>query len=280
MPDNYKTILDSSRVTFNFYYFSKKSNHILSHREDKVVETASTIKVLIMAYLFHEVEQGRQSLRSPVKVLRKDVGRNGSGIMQFFYLHKYFELYNLVVMMMSVSDNVATNVLIRMLDIGNINAYAQSIGLGNTKLIMEFLDFTNEYRQAHSPVGHSTPKEMAQLIERLLSGELLDKSHTTMVRKLLREIQESFIKRQLPFTLKKQESVKDFGSKTGWLDDADEMMNLAECGYLVDKNNDTHIFSLFLSAKLNQELPYSPDSENRILFAKLGRALYDELAGT
>lgn len=282
MTNNIQNILTATEADVSYYYISKNGQRVAAYHEHAIIETASTIKVLILAFLLHEVEQGHTSLRALTEVHKNDIGKNGSGIIQYFYLHAPFELYNLMVMMMLISDNVATNVLIRHLGLENINAYAQRIGLDKTRLRMGFLDFSDNYRTKVSPVGESTAQEMTTLVRRLLCGELVNASHTDTAHMLLRSthsVQESFVQRQLPIVLEKENSVKDFGSKTGWLDDADQTMRLAECGFIIDPHDREHYFSLFLSATLNGELPYSQDSANRILFAKLNRTLYDTLVG-
>ncbi|MGI0135040.1 MAG: hypothetical protein ACREBW_08810, partial [Candidatus Micrarchaeaceae archaeon] len=71
-------------------------------------------------------------------------------------------------------------------------------------------------------------------------------------------------------------SLHDFGSKTGWLDDADHVIKLAECGFLADPAGKEFVFSIFLSGTLDAALSYSQDSANRLLLARLFRAIYDE----
>lgn len=279
MSRNWSQIIKSSKSQYSFYCISKDSGKVLAHDENRAVETASTIKLLIMAYAMHQAEKGAINFRTPVKVTRKDVGGYGSGILQHFYLHKSIELYNLIVMMMTVSDNVATNVLIRILGKSKINSYAHSLGLEKTKLKMDFISFTTDYVITKSAVGISTAKEMATLVDMIISGKLLDKHHTSQARSLMHSVQASRVVRRLPF-MENGKGTQEFGSKPGSLIDWQSNYTFSECGFFVDKFKREHIFSIYASGKLNKELPYSPDSASVLEFVELSRALYDELEGS
>lgn len=94
-------------------------------------KAASTIKLGITSYLMHGVDQGKWSLDTPITVESSDVV-GGAGTIQsdVAALPKDFTLSELMRLMITVSDNTATN---RLIDFAggfdNINAYTQSVGL-------------------------------------------------------------------------------------------------------------------------------------------------------
>lgn len=269
-------ILASTKNQYSYCCVSA-SGKVFAHKEDRLTETASTIKLLIMAYAFHLAEEGKLSLEKPVKVSSKDVGQFGSGIVPLFYRHQPIELYNLIVLMMTVSDNMATNVLIRLLGTDNINEYARQIGLEQTRLEMDFLSFDNSYRLgAKTKVGVSTAREMAQLVDQIINGKLYKKHYTHLSKKLMSNVQASRASKRLPFKVDGS-GTQEFGSKTGTLIDWDSNYLFAEAGFMVDKNKRCHIFSILCWGKLESELPLSSDSENVREFAELAAALYYRL---
>jgi beta-lactamase class A len=258
----------------SYYWFSKNSDVVFAHHEDTVIETASVIKILIMAKLLSDADKGVVSLRKPIKISRRDVGRHGSGIMQHFYLHKSVELYNLLVLMMTVSDNTATNVLIRLLGIDEINKFARDLGLKNTKLLMKKLDFDLEMDVQKLTIGQTTPKEMAVLVDQLINGSVLSAKSKQKAMTIMQAGSTSKVKRRLPLDVRK------FGSKTGSIMFPKDSLFVAEAGYIISRDDTMQIFAIFLRAKYDKELPYSIDSENQQKLADIARTLYDKCKST
>ncbi|MCD7101211.1 serine hydrolase [Pseudoclavibacter sp. 13-3] len=98
---------------------------------DAPFKAASTIKLGLTASLMHQVDQGKLSLDTPITIQPSDVV-GGSGTIQSnpAALPKDFTLAQLIELMITVSDNTATN---RLIDVAGgfdaVNAYTQSIGL-------------------------------------------------------------------------------------------------------------------------------------------------------
>lgn len=268
-------ILASTKNHYSFYCVAANGK-VISRNENDLVETASTRKLLIMSYAFHLAEQGKLDLNKAVKVYNKDIGGLGSGIMPVFSLKQKIELHNLIVLMMTVSDNTATNVLVRILGRENIDDYAQSIGLQHTKLEMGFLSFDYSYRLGKPKVGTSTAKEMATLVDKIVNGKIHNKTYTKKAEQIMRNIHNSRAKKYLPYSLDRK-GIQDFGSKTGGVIDETGSYLFGEVGFVSDKHGRRHIFSIFGTGKLTGDLPLSLDSENSREFSELAAALYYKL---
>lgn len=105
--------------------------------ENEKYNAASCIKIFILIELFNQINNG--SIKREQELIYKDEHYvNGSGIMR--YLTKGIELpvIDIATLMMIISDNVATNILIDFLGIDNINKTIKSIGCNNTKLYSKF----------------------------------------------------------------------------------------------------------------------------------------------
>jgi len=271
MPYNAEEDTDLS-----YYWFSKTSGTILAHNEDHLVEAASTIKILVMAKLLHDAEIGAIDLDSSVEVTKSDVGALGSGLLQYFSLPQSFKLYNLLLLMMNISDNTATNVLIKILGQENINQFAVDQGFTHTKLLMPKLDFDKNMSFGDTTIGQTTAYEMSMFVGKLMHGGILAKPGTDKIMHILRQSSTSRIARRLPFGVNKPTDVHRLGSKTGTVKIPHENLILGESGYIVREDRAMLIFSLYMKAKLDKKLSFSMDSKNEQKFTETAKNLYDK----
>ncbi len=108
-------------------------------------------------------------------------------------------LRDLATMMVAVSDNSATNVLIDRVGIENVNAMLDSLGLAHTRLRRKMMDL-DAARQGSENI--STPREMMTLLEDLQKGKVLNKESTADFFKVLSTNKNSWIPRDLPADVK------------------------------------------------------------------------------
>src|SRR2546423_1559270 len=101
---------------------------------DDRVQTASTIKIAIMVEAFARVAEGKAKWTDEL-VLTKQKKVGGSGILQEFADGLHLTFRDGVSMMMIMSDNTATNLVIDVLTSDAINARMESLGLKETRLM-------------------------------------------------------------------------------------------------------------------------------------------------
>jgi beta-lactamase class A len=108
-------------------------------------------------------------------------------------------LRDLATIMVAVSDNSATNVLIDRVGMDNVNAFLNSLGLRDTQLRRKMMDLkaASEGRE-----NVSTPAEMMTLLEALYTGKVLNKELTEDFFKVLSTHKDSWIPRNLPEDIK------------------------------------------------------------------------------
>jgi len=108
-------------------------------------------------------------------------------------------LRDLATMMVAVSDNSATNVLIDRVGMDTVNAFLGKQGLRETRLRRKMMDLkaAGEGRE-----NVSTPGEMMSLLQALYRGEILNQEMTADFFKVLSTHKQSFIPRNLPDDLK------------------------------------------------------------------------------
>lgn len=118
---------------------------ICSHNADSVHASASMIKVLIMATLFHEARLGVKDLSEKIDLWSMSPVMGGGALQELIEPH-HFSCLELCRLMMVLSDNWATNLLIQHLGFDAINGYAKSIGMKHTELKRFMMD--SEARKA------------------------------------------------------------------------------------------------------------------------------------
>src|ERR1017187_4665308 len=91
-------------------------------------------------------------------------------------------LRDLATMMVAVSDNSATNVLIDRVGMDNVNAMLDSLGLAHTRLHRKMMDL-DAAKQGRENI--STPREMMMLLEAIYRGKMLNKESTSDFFKVL-----------------------------------------------------------------------------------------------
>jgi beta-lactamase class A len=170
-------------------------------RADSVFPQASSIKIAVLAELYHQAQLSAEGVTGKAKltdlytmraadlVADSDImGGLTPGVTQITNR-------DLATMMVAVSDNSATNVLIDRLGMENVNALLDNLGLHNTRLRRKMMDLK---AAAEGRENISTPQEMLALLEKIYQVKVLDKEMTADFFKMLSTHKDSFIPRDLP----------------------------------------------------------------------------------
>ena len=145
----------------------------LSLRGDETFPTASLIKVGILVTLYDLAEQKQLSLDDPLTVLKIDQVP-GSGVLQFMHPGMTLSVHDVAALMIILSDNTATNLLLDKVAIRRMWAKMESLGLEHTKVHSKtFLRITSVAMDSSVKygLGVSTPNEMARLFALLADGK-------------------------------------------------------------------------------------------------------------
>jgi beta-lactamase class A len=171
----------------------------LLHAND-VYPQASSIKICVLAELYRQAQQGKLKLTDMYTVNAADLVQDSDIMGGLTPGVTQITLRDLATMMVAVSDNSAANVLIDRLGMANVNAFLSAQGLRDTRLRRKMMDLkaAGEGRE-----NISTPNEMANLLQSLYQGKILNKEMTDDFFKVLAtHHKDSFISRDLPDDLK------------------------------------------------------------------------------
>jgi beta-lactamase class A len=162
---------------------------------DEIMPQASSIKIAVLASLYLQAQQGKLKLTDEYVVRSPDLVSGSDIMLGLTPGVTRLTLRDLATMMVAVSDNSATNVLIGHVGMENVNAMLDSLGLHTTRLRRQMMDLkaASEGRE-----NVSTPREMMTLLETIYRGKLLNKEMTADFIKILSTHKESSLLQGLP----------------------------------------------------------------------------------
>ncbi|MDD5465650.1 MAG: class A beta-lactamase-related serine hydrolase [Candidatus Omnitrophica bacterium] len=143
---------------------------VISFNEDTLVPSASLVKVPILLSYFYAAQENKVNLKDNIKlrsferVPRSKVpGRSPAG--SRFMVEELFDP------MITVSDNAAANALIDLLGFDTLNAYFKKMGLKNTNIVRNMLDFRS---RRNGQENYTTAADMAYILEKLYRRQFLN----------------------------------------------------------------------------------------------------------
>ena len=156
------------------------SGKTYSFNGDERVRTASTIKIAVMIEAFARVAEGRAKWTDEL-VLTKAARYGGSGILPELSDGLRLSLQDAMRLMMVLSDNTATNMVLDYLTTDAVNERMNSLGFKATR-IMRRVGGGGESKEGKSGdnlkrfgLGATSPHEMVQIMEKLERGEIVTK---------------------------------------------------------------------------------------------------------
>ncbi|MBP2671922.1 MAG: beta-lactamase, partial [candidate division NC10 bacterium] len=148
---------------------------VIRYRADERFPTASVIKLPVMAAYFHLVDQGRVDPAMRVELTAADK-KPDSDFLQFLDAGATMSLRDAVRLMIVLSDNTATNLVLDRLAsthderLAAVNSFLADKGLKNTRLLNRLYSWDtkkNTPEAVRYGIGVSTAEDMVLLLEQL-----------------------------------------------------------------------------------------------------------------
>lgn len=247
-----------------------------AHRAGDRVRTASTIKLPIMAAAFDLAARGELRWDERLTLRREDIV-SGSGVLREFTPGESFRVDDLVRLMIVVSDNTCTNLVLDRIGGDTVNAFLDRIGLPGTRTLRKI---RGDGAQLKAPsgwsaagrleenqrfgIGVSTPREMARLMELLHAGKLVNAEASAAMLAILRRQQyKDGIGRRLG-------PGATVASKSGALDAlrSDVALVTTKAG----------AFAIAITVDGMKQVDYSEDNAGSIVIAEMAKAIVGGLA--
>ncbi len=191
-----------------FYVRDEKGGWGYGIRPDEEFFSASVIKVPIMVAVYRKVDSGDLSLTDSFPTEARDWAA-GAGWLQWEDAGKSYTVGDYLWMMMTQSDNVATNALVRIVGgPDQVNEVARSLGAEDTVLYQKV---TSERGVVPRYDNRTTARDMAVMLDKISRGEAASPENCKYMKELMQANElDSWLEDPLP-----QDTM--VADKGGWL---------------------------------------------------------------
>jgi beta-lactamase class A len=178
-----------------------------SHNGDRKFRAASIVKIPLMVEVFRRVESG-DVLLDDIHTLKAEEKAPGSGVMLHLHDGVQLTINDLVYLMISISDNTATNLLIRLAGMDAVNATIRDLGMEQSNLGREM---KNRSAIEGEEENWATPDDYVRVVQSLLEGRAASQQSCGAMLEMLQKQQNTRrIARYIP-----QDDDIEWGTKTG-----------------------------------------------------------------
>ena len=212
--------LNALQAKSSIYAKHLPSGRSVALRADVPMNTLSVIKIPVMILAFRDAEQGRLTLGDRYVIKAQDQ-RRGSGLIQTFDIGLNPTYRDIIEQMIVTSDNTATDIMIHTVGLDRVNAMLAELGFRQTRLLRTTGDlfrevwiradathatlsdrevfergFPNDARASQRSfalegdstrwLGRTTAREMAEMLDGILSAKYVSKASTDAMLGMLR----------------------------------------------------------------------------------------------
>jgi beta-lactamase class A len=252
-----------------------QTNEDFCYQAGETFPTASAIKLAVLAALMQQVEDGRYALEAPLMLRRADqVG--GSGLLQYLTPGLVMSLRDWAFLMMNISDNLATNVLIDHVGLETIQNWLAENEFPDVHIHRK-IDF-GVLAQDITQLGTATPAGLNRLMTAVFRRELISPTACTEMLRMMNKVGSERVGRYLPFAFygddTPEEEKLQLAGKTGSLKGCRVQTAVVWRG----SGENQRGFSLTVMADGDPATElWSADAAGVLLIGRIARAVYDRV---
>ena len=178
------------------FYFKRlgEAGEPLLHNPDLPLVAASVIKVPIMVTAFRDMAAGRLDMDAEVEI-RPEMKKPSCGALTYMHDGLRVTVLDLITLMIILSDNTATNLMIDRLGPDHVNATMAELGIPGICLRRRLFE---PELAAKGITNTITARGIGMLLERMAEGRLLGKE---LDDRMLRILLDQRLNGKLPFYL-------------------------------------------------------------------------------
>lgn len=196
LKSNIERITRSVNAKWGVYVKCLETGEEVALNADEQMDTMSVIKIPLMVEVFRQIEAGKFALTDRVTLKDADK-RPGTGVIRSLDAGDTLTIKDLIVLMIIVSDNTATDLLFdKVGGIAPVNKLMESYGFTRTratgpsdawfKALRAAPSPMQFHQEAKNPYGLSSPREMGQLLEKISKGEAVSKQASEQMLQIMR----------------------------------------------------------------------------------------------
>lgn len=196
--DKLKSIINQSDAIIGVAIMDLQSGNRFSVNEKEIFPTASSIKIFILAEVYRQAAAGKFKLTESKSVpAASRVG--GSGVLAMLGEKSVsMSIRDYCVLMMNLSDNTATNLLIDLVGMKNVNEFAKSNGCSSTKLQRVMMDIQ---AAIEGKENISSPADMMTILEKLNRGEIVSQQASEDMLAIMRLDKDGSLRNGIPYAI-------------------------------------------------------------------------------
>jgi beta-lactamase class A len=259
------SIADAHHGVVGYSVIDVDNNVRISRRGDEKFPTASLIKVAVLVTVYDLVAKGQLSLDDPITVLKIDQVP-GSGIVQYLHNGTILTVRDAAWLMITISDNTATNLLLDRIIIRRVWNKMDSLGLHDTRVHSKsFLRVASIAMDSSVKygLGVTTPNEMAKLFQLLAQGKAVNPASDSAMLDILEHNENGEKLQRYVYGVRA-------AHKSGETDQV-----RTECSLYYLRNR---VVACVLT-KENVDQRYSPDAEAHLTIGRMGEAIVNAWGG-
>lgn len=254
-----------------------QTEETIGYQAEDVFPTASVIKLPVLLTLMQQVEDGLYSLDDPL-VLRRGDKIGGSGLLQYLSPGLTMSLRDWALLMMSISDNLATNVLIDHVGLDQVQQWLSDNGYSDVALRRK-IDF-NLLNKDQNELGTATPAGLTRMMTAVFQQKHLTPESCTEMLRMMNKVGYDRVGRYLPFepygSDMPDEKKLQLAGKTGSL----KGMRAQTAVVYRGKPEQNNGFALTIMNEGNPEPErWQPDAPGVLVIGRLTRLIYDAWLG-
>jgi beta-lactamase class A len=272
LPDALHARIRDFQGTVSLYAKNLDTGASVGIRETDPVRTASTIKLPVLCAVFDQVAQGKAKWTDPLTIAAAEKV-SGSGVIAAELSDGVqLPLRDVTHLMMVLSDNTATNMILERFTADAVNAYLDRIGIKTTRSLRKILSGDGPGRGISAAgrlpenrkygLGVSTPHDMVTILERLEEGEIVSPEASREILAVMKRCQDGTgIRRKLGDT--------PVANKTGALDAL-----RSDVGIVYAKHGR---IAMAVTVDGMPKPDWSPDNPGSLMIADLAKIIVEEL---
>lgn len=184
--------LKSFEGEVSFYYKNLITGETLGFQENIPLEAASVIKIPVLVEAFSRIEVGTLDKNGMISIKTEDK-LPSCGALSYMHDGLMVTFEDLYTLMIILSDNTATNLLIKYLGMEQINSTLGKLGLKNTKINRLLFD---SKQSALGVQNYISAYDIGSLFEKMYFGELISPESSL---EMLRILKNQRLNGKIPF---------------------------------------------------------------------------------
>ncbi len=268
--DEIRTLAAGFSGVLGVWAQSLDTGEMLEWNPDESFPAASAIKIPILVEVFRQAGEGRFGLLDP-RTLRDEDVVPGSGILKDLTPGVTLSVRDLAALMIVVSDNTATNMLIDLVGVASVNEFMVQVGLTGTRLESKLFKAPEG-----APLNRSTPRDLGRLMALIATNAILTPpACADMLAILVRQHFTDNITRRLEefdgYLETGKTPVVTVASKSGAIRGTRNDVGL------VTAHGRRHVIAMM--SKGCTDLRFYQDNEASVLLPRISAAIYKRFAG-